>query len=85
MRFPQSAAFRPVPSGPPPILSRMGEPAGDTTEEFASFARGSLAPLVAVILPVVRDEALERRRQTDLSGLVDAQALPNRERDRHES
>ena len=58
MRFLQSAAFWPVPSGPPPILSKMGEPASDPSEEFVSFARGSLAPLVAVILRVVRDEAL---------------------------
>jgi hypothetical protein len=58
MPFPQIAAFWPVPSGPPPILSRMGEPVVDPSEEFASFARGSLAPLVAVILRVVRDEAL---------------------------
>ena len=58
MRFLQSAAFWPVPSGPPPILSKMGEPASDPSEEFESFARGSLAPLVAVILRVVRDEAL---------------------------
>jgi hypothetical protein len=58
MRFPQSAAFRPVPSAPPPILRRMGEPASDPSQEFESFARDSLAPLVAVILRVVHDAAL---------------------------
>jgi predicted RNA polymerase sigma factor len=36
----------------------MGELSSDPTEEFESFARASLAPLVAVILRVVQDAAL---------------------------
>jgi predicted RNA polymerase sigma factor len=36
----------------------MGEPSSDLTDEFESFARTSLAPLVAVILRVVQDAAL---------------------------
>jgi predicted RNA polymerase sigma factor len=36
----------------------MGEPSTDPSEEFESFARTSLAPLVAVIVRIVQDAAL---------------------------
>ena len=113
-RFPQSAAFRPVPSDPPPILRRMGDDLATEALAGARWRWGShLAPaddrfawlieLDGAVLAAAAERrrvlSVERRRrmwlartspplhilrEIVLSGLVDAQALPDRERDRHE-